>query len=45
MYSVTEEEKDDDDDAGLRFMSDGSDSDDFDSDIGTESEIVGGLFI
>ena len=40
---LIEEEKGDD--AELEFMSDDSDYDDFDSDVGSDSEIDGDLFI
>ena len=42
---LIEEEKDDNDDAELAFMSDDSDYDDFDSDVGNDSEIYGNLFL
>ena len=42
---LIEEEKDDNDDAELEFMSDDSDYDDFDSDVGNDSEIYGNLFL
>ena len=42
---LTKEEKDNDDDVELEFMSDDSDYNDFDSDVGSDSEIDADLFI
>ena len=42
---IEEEKDDDDDDAKLEFMNDDSDYDHLDSDVGSDSEIDGDLFI
>ena len=42
---LIEEEKDDDDDVEIEFMSNDIDYDDFDNDVGSNTEIDGDLFI